>query len=115
MAMTINGGQTVRVTSAANVNADIVLPSVAGMVYQITSVLASYSASPTTARFGVLSNALVVIDLDLSLTQAGIIPLPYPLSLTEDVPGASITIRLFAGGIGIVGKLMVGYTASVVA
>jgi len=115
MAMTINGGTTARVTSAANTNADIVLPAVPGVVYQITSILASYSGAPTTARFGILSNAVAVIDLDLSLTQAGIIPLPYPLSLTEDVPGAAITIRLFAGGVAIVGKLMVGYTASVVA
>lgn len=115
MAMTINGGQTVKVTSAANTNADIVLPAAVGTIYQITSILASYSVAPTTARFGVLSNAVVVIDLDLSLSQAGIIPLPYPLLMAEDVPGAAITIRLFAGGIGVVGKLMVGYTSAVVA
>jgi hypothetical protein len=108
-AMTIEGGTTVR-ASGVNANADVVLPAVAGTIYQIKYIMVSYSGVPTGGRVGVLSGAVVVFDLDI--TQAG--PILLPFTMTEDVPGTAITVRLFAGGAGITGKVTVAYVAAVV-
>jgi hypothetical protein len=111
MPMTINGGETVRATPAANANVEVVLPAVANTVYTITGILASYSGTPTAGRIGILSGAAIVFDYDI--VQAGPIPLPY--QFTEMSPNTAVTIRLFAGGVGITGKLVVAFTTSVLA
>jgi len=111
MAATIDGGIVVRSTPAANTNADVILPAVAGTIYQIKSIIASYSAVPTGGRLGVLSGAAIVFDIDV--VAGG--PIPFYSNITEDIPNTTMTIRLFAGGAGIIGKLTVSYVPAVVA
>ena len=105
MAVILEGGQTQKITSAANANADIILPATPNVNYTIKQILISYSALPTSGRVGLLSGATIVFDHDIA--QAGLIQLPF--DMTEELVNTAMTIRLFAGGTGVIGKLTVAY------
>ena len=111
MAVTINGGKTERSTPVANTNADVTLEALPNTIYTIVGILASYSAVPTGGRIGVVIGALPgTIAFDLDITQAG--PIQLPFNLTEDLVNTQVTVRLFAGGVGVIGKLTVAYIES---
>lgn len=104
MAMTINGGTVTRAAPAVNLNADVILPAVANVNYTIKRIMASYSgALPAAGRIGILSAGVIVWDADL--TGQG--PYDFPGDFTEELTNTQITIRLFAGGLTVSGKLVV--------
>lgn len=105
-AMSINGGEVVRATPAANTAADVTLAATPGVNYTIKSIIASYSGVPTGGRLGVLSNGVIVHDVDI--VAAGPVQL-LPFDMTEETTNVPIVIRLFPGGAGVTGKLTVSF------
>lgn len=111
MATTItlkNRPQTATV-SATNANADIVLSAPTNGHIEASNIAFGFSATPAAATFQILVGAVVKYEVPYMATSTEPVVIPGPLICST---GAEATLRLTAGGAGIIGY--VSCTASIV-
>jgi len=86
----------------ANANAVVSYAAVVGQSNTISGVIWSYNGTPTGGRLTIQDGSATVRDIDITAAGPGEIVFPYPLQGTV---GNAMTITLYAGGSGVVGKV----------
>jgi hypothetical protein len=91
--------------TGTNANVVVTLAATAGIYHILPAILFSYSDTPTGGRLTVEDGAAnIVMDLDITAKGAGRVPFVPALRSTVNT---ALIITLYAGGVGIVGKLNV--------
>lgn len=89
-------------TSADNAAATITYAAAAGQRHALSGIIWSYDGSPTGGRLTVTEGVTMLLDVDITESGPGFLPFERGKS---GGTGAVLTITLYAGGAGVIGKL----------
>lgn len=89
-------------TSGTNAAVAITFPAIATRAIIIDSIVWSYGGTPTGGKLTVAHGATTVLEVDITASGPGALPLNLSADINEQV-----VVTLGAGGSGVVGKLNV--------
>jgi hypothetical protein len=113
MAKTLEGSRNLEAhqkhataTADANTNAVLTVAAIAGQIHILDTLWFSYSGTPTGGRITIAIGGVTVLDQDITASGPG----PLPLNrMNGGRENQAVVITLYAGGVGVIGKLSVQY------
>src|SRR5438034_1327765 len=99
---------TIPATAVAGAAVTITLSGTAGVYHLVHNITWSYSALATTGRITVTDGGASLVDLDIVQNPTDALPNTL-LPLQSQISSTAMVITLGAGGLTVVGKLVVDY------